>query len=189
MHVEEQNRWEKPDHWHIGVIGGSGLYEGATLDDAQQIPVASAFGEPSGPVTTGSLEGVRMTFIARHGEGHRLGPGQVNYRANIDVLKRFMLVFGSISSAFDFVTFALLLVVFRSSVEVFRTGWFVESLLTEVAIALVLRTRRPMHESRAGRWLVISSVPRHTIRLPGRSTVVTFTATTDASAGWSFRTR
>ena len=74
--------------WHIGVIGGSGLYEGATLDDAEQIPVASAFGEPSGPVTTGSLEGVRMTFIARHGEGHRLGPGQVNYRANIDVLKR-----------------------------------------------------------------------------------------------------
>jgi 5'-methylthioadenosine phosphorylase len=74
--------------WHIGVIGGSGLYEGAELDDTQQISVASAFGEPSGPVTTGSLEGVRVTFIARHGEGHRLAPGQVNYRANIDVLKR-----------------------------------------------------------------------------------------------------
>lgn len=74
--------------WHIGVIGGSGLYEGATLDDAQQIPIASAFGEPSGPVTTGTLEGVRFTFIARHGEGHRLSPSQVNYRANIDVLKR-----------------------------------------------------------------------------------------------------
>ena len=74
--------------WHIGVIGGSGLYEGAPLDDAQQIPVASAFGEPSGPVTTGFLEGVRFTFLARHGEGHRLAPGQVNYRANIDVLKR-----------------------------------------------------------------------------------------------------
>jgi len=74
--------------WHIGVIGGSGLYVGAPLDDAQEIPVASAFGAPSGPVTTGSLEGVRFTFIARHGEGHRLAPGQVNYRANIDVLKR-----------------------------------------------------------------------------------------------------
>jgi 5'-methylthioadenosine phosphorylase len=74
--------------WHLGVIGGSGLYRGAELDDAQQIPVASAFGEPSGPVTMGSLEGVRVTFMARHGEEHRLAPGQVNYRANIDVLKR-----------------------------------------------------------------------------------------------------
>jgi 5'-methylthioadenosine phosphorylase len=74
--------------WHIGVIGGSGLYEAAALDDVQQVAVASAFGEPSGPVTMGSLEGVRFTFIARHGEGHRLPPNQVNYRANIDVLKR-----------------------------------------------------------------------------------------------------
>jgi 5'-methylthioadenosine phosphorylase len=74
--------------WHIGVIGGSGLYEMTGLDEAQQIPVASSFGEPSGPVTMGRLEGVRFTFIARHGEGHRLSPSQVNYRANIDVLKR-----------------------------------------------------------------------------------------------------
>ncbi|HEU4649862.1 MAG TPA: S-methyl-5'-thioadenosine phosphorylase [Croceibacterium sp.] len=74
--------------WHIGVIGGSGLYQGAELADMQQIPVASAFGEPSGPVTMGTLEGVRVTFLARHGEGHRLAPGQINYRANIDVLKR-----------------------------------------------------------------------------------------------------
>jgi len=74
--------------WHIGVIGGSGLHEGAGLEDAQQIPVASAFGEPSGPVTMGYLEGVRCTFLARHGAGHRLSPSHVNYRANIDVLKR-----------------------------------------------------------------------------------------------------
>jgi 5'-methylthioadenosine phosphorylase len=74
--------------WHIGVIGGSGLYQMPGLDEAQQIPVASAFGEPSGPVTMGRLEGVRFTFIARHGEGHRLSPSHVNYRANIDVLKR-----------------------------------------------------------------------------------------------------
>src|SRR5690606_27375462 len=45
-------------------------------------------GEPSGPVTMGRLEGVRFTFIARHGEGHRQSPSHVNYRANIDVLKR-----------------------------------------------------------------------------------------------------
>ncbi|HYD25480.1 MAG TPA: S-methyl-5'-thioadenosine phosphorylase [Croceibacterium sp.] len=76
------------DGWHIGVIGGSGLYEAGALDEEQQIPVASGFGEPSGPVTMGTLEGVRFTFIARHGAGHRLSPSEVNYRANIDVLKR-----------------------------------------------------------------------------------------------------
>lgn len=74
--------------WHIGVIGGSGLYGGPGLDEEQQIPVASAFGEPSGPVTMGTLAGVRFTFIARHGDGHRLSASHVNYRANIDVLKR-----------------------------------------------------------------------------------------------------
>jgi 5'-methylthioadenosine phosphorylase len=74
--------------WHIGVIGGSGLYDPGVLDDAQDIPVASAFGEPSGPVTTGWIGNVRFTFIARHGAGHGLSPGHVNYRANIDVLKR-----------------------------------------------------------------------------------------------------
>lgn len=74
--------------WHIGVIGGSGLAEGIGLDEAQEIAVASPFGEPSGPVTTGRLGAVRFTFLARHGAGHRLPPSAVNYRANIDVLKR-----------------------------------------------------------------------------------------------------
>ncbi len=74
--------------WHIGVIGGSGLYEPGALEDAQEIAISSAFGEPSGPVTTGRIGGVRFTFIARHGDGHTLSPSHVNYRANVDVLKR-----------------------------------------------------------------------------------------------------
>lgn len=61
---------------------------GVALDDAQEIEVASPFGAPSGPVTTGTLDGRRFTFIARHGKGHRIPPSEVNYRANIDVLKR-----------------------------------------------------------------------------------------------------
>lgn len=81
-------RAEKPDTWHIGVIGGSGLAGGIALEDAQEIDVASPFGTPSGPVTTGTLGGIRMTFLARHGRGHRIPPAEVNYRANIDVLKR-----------------------------------------------------------------------------------------------------
>ena len=74
--------------WHIGVIGGSGLAAGLALDAAQVIEVASPFGLPSAAVTTGTLAGVRCTFLPRHGEGHSIPPLQVNYRANIDVLKR-----------------------------------------------------------------------------------------------------
>lgn len=81
-------RAEKSSYWHIGVIGGSGLAAGIDLEDAQEIAVSSPFGEPSGPVITGRLNGVRFTFLARHGAGHRIPPSQVNYRANIDVLKR-----------------------------------------------------------------------------------------------------
>ena len=58
------------------------------MDEAQEIAVSSPFGEPSGPVTTGRIGGVRFTFLARHGVGHRIPPADVNYRANIDVLKR-----------------------------------------------------------------------------------------------------
>ncbi len=77
--------------WHIGVIGGSGLYELDELDgleEAQQIAVGSAFGEPSSRVTLGRIGQVRFSFIARHGEGHKYSPSHVNYRANIDALKR-----------------------------------------------------------------------------------------------------
>ena len=81
-------RTDKSRGWHIGIIGGSGLAAGIELEDAQEIPVSSPFGEPSGPVTTGRIGAVRFTFIARHGAGHRIPPGAVNYRANIDVLKR-----------------------------------------------------------------------------------------------------
>ncbi|MBH0112532.1 S-methyl-5'-thioadenosine phosphorylase [Novosphingobium sp. YJ-S2-02] len=81
-------RAEKSTSWHIGVIGGSGLAAGIELEDAQEIAVASPFGEPSGPVVTGRIGEVRMTFLARHGKGHAIPPSRVNYRANIDVLKR-----------------------------------------------------------------------------------------------------
>lgn len=74
--------------WHIGVIGGSGLAAGVGLEQAQEIAVESPFGEPSAAVTTGRLDGVRVTFLPRHGAGHAIPPSAVNYRANIDVLKR-----------------------------------------------------------------------------------------------------
>jgi len=75
-------------HWHIGVIGGSGLAEGIGLEDAHEIAISSPFGEPSGPVVQGTLAGQHFTFLARHGAGHVIPPSAINFRANIDVLKR-----------------------------------------------------------------------------------------------------
>lgn len=74
--------------WHIGVIGGSGLAAGIGLERAQEIEVSSPFGLPSGPVTMGWLGDVRFSFLPRHGPGHRIPPTDVNFRANIDALKR-----------------------------------------------------------------------------------------------------
>jgi Mg2+-importing ATPase len=68
-----------------------------------------------------------------------------------------MLQFGVLSSLFDFMTFAVLLRIFASPPALFRTGWFVESLLTELLIALVVRTRRPFLSSRPGKVLLIST--------------------------------
>ena len=78
-------------------------------------------------------------------------------RWNMRFLGRFMVEFGCLSSLFDFLTFGLLLFVFAATPELFRTGWFVESLLTELVIALVVRTRRPFWRSRPGNVLLWSS--------------------------------
>lgn len=74
--------------WVLGVIGGSGLYEIEGLTDRQTIKIDSPWGAPSDALVTGRLDGVRLVFLPRHGVGHRIPPGSVNARANIDVLKR-----------------------------------------------------------------------------------------------------
>jgi Mg2+-importing ATPase len=79
-------------------------------------------------------------------------------RWDIGFIGRFMLVFGLVSSAFDVVTFGVLRRGFAATPEMFRTGWFVESLVTELAIALVVRTRRPFYRSRPGSVLLWSTV-------------------------------
>jgi Mg2+-importing ATPase len=79
-------------------------------------------------------------------------------RWDMRFIGRFMLQFGLVSSAFDVLTFVVLLVVFTAGVETFRTAWFVESLLTELLVALVVRTRRPFYASRPGRLLLASTL-------------------------------
>lgn len=74
--------------WVLGVIGGSGLYEIEGLTDRETVAIDSPWGAPSDALVTGRLDGVRLVFLPRHGVGHRIPPGSVNARANIDVLKR-----------------------------------------------------------------------------------------------------
>ncbi|MFC1590240.1 S-methyl-5'-thioadenosine phosphorylase [Candidatus Omnitrophota bacterium] len=71
----------------IGVIGGSGLYQIGGIEGVKSVSVRTPFGEPSGEFMTGTLEGVEVVFLPRHGRGHRLLPGEVNYRANIYGMK------------------------------------------------------------------------------------------------------
>ncbi len=96
-----ESRWDLPDHAvlygdmsgieanaALGVIGGSGLYEIEGLENRQWVKVESPFGEPSDELLIGELGNRKLVFLPRHGRSHRLSPSAINYRANIDALKR-----------------------------------------------------------------------------------------------------
>jgi 5'-methylthioadenosine phosphorylase len=72
----------------IGIIGGSGVYDIAGLENKRWEKVESPFGEPSDELLFGELNGVKLAFLPRHGRGHKIPPSEINFRANIDVLKR-----------------------------------------------------------------------------------------------------
>lgn len=72
----------------LGIIGGSGIYDIEGLSQLQWETVKSPFGDPSDQLLFGELDGQKLIFLPRHGRGHTLSPGAINYRANIDVLKR-----------------------------------------------------------------------------------------------------
>ena len=72
----------------LGVIGGSGIYELPGLGNVREQRIASPWGEPSGPLRIGEIAGLPVVFLSRHDQGHRLSPSDINYRANIDALKR-----------------------------------------------------------------------------------------------------
>jgi len=72
----------------LGIIGGSGLYEIDGLESVRWARIDSPFGEASDELLFGVLDGIQLVFLPRHGRGHRYSPSSINYRANIDVLKR-----------------------------------------------------------------------------------------------------
>lgn len=79
-------------------------------------------------------------------------------RWDIKFIRDFMLAFGAISSSFDFLTFGALLFLLHADAAQFRTGWFLESVVTELLIVPVIRTRRPFYQSRMGKPLLLSTV-------------------------------
>src|ERR1700686_2396293 len=72
----------------LGIIGGSGIYDLPGLQNVREQRIASPWGEPSGALRIGDIAGLPVVFLWRHDKGHRLSPSDINYRANIDVLKR-----------------------------------------------------------------------------------------------------
>ncbi len=89
-------------HALIGVIGGSGLYHMEALQGAQELVLETPYGKPSDAVVTGTVHGVPVAFLARHGRGHRLIPSEVPYRANIHAMRqlgvRYLLSFSAVGS-------------------------------------------------------------------------------------------
>jgi len=72
---------------HVGIIGGSGVYDPGIVEDPVEVRVYTPYGEPSDFITVGRVEGVPVAFLPRHGRGHRIPPHRINYRANIWALK------------------------------------------------------------------------------------------------------
>jgi 5'-methylthioadenosine phosphorylase len=72
----------------LGIIGGSGIYDLPGMEKVRQRRIKTPWGEPSAPVRIGEISGLPVVFLPRHDKGHRLSPSDINYRANIDALKR-----------------------------------------------------------------------------------------------------
>ena len=155
---------------HDGIVEGRGTFantlkylyttESANFGNMVSMAIAGAF-LPFLPLLAGQvllnnfLSDVPAMAIA----GDSVDPEMVQkpLRWNIGILRRFMITFGLVSSVFDGLTFLLLLFVVRAPPAEFRTAWFIESLLTEVVVALVVRTRRVFWRSRPGTMLLLLS--------------------------------
>ncbi|RKQ69047.1 5'-methylthioadenosine phosphorylase [Litorimonas taeanensis] len=74
--------------WVLGIIGGSGLYDIDGLDNPQWVDIETPWGSPSDSILFAELDGIKLRFLPRHGRGHALSPSDLNYRANIDAMKR-----------------------------------------------------------------------------------------------------
>jgi 5'-methylthioadenosine phosphorylase len=87
MHTRKEPMMDVSRQPHLAVIGGTGVYDIESLVDVEEIDLQTPYGSPSDRILVGTLAGLRVAFLARHGHGHRLLPSEVPYRANIWALK------------------------------------------------------------------------------------------------------
>jgi Mg2+-importing ATPase len=111
---------------------------------------------PKQVLLTNLLTDLPETTIARDNVDSEMV--EMPRRWNMAFIRRFMLVFGLISSVFDYVTFGILVFILGTSEAQFQTGWFVESVISAAIIVLVIRTRRPFLRSRPGKYLLMATL-------------------------------
>jgi Mg2+-importing ATPase len=103
-------------------------------------------------------------------------------RWNIKFIRRFMITFGALSSVFDYMTFGVLLLMLHATTEQFRTGWFMESVISASMIVLVIRSRKPIWKNKPGKYLLLATlvIAGITVILPytGLGTLFGFTPLT-----------
>ena len=150
----------------IGIIGGSGVYEIDGLEGARWQRVASPFGEPSSELLRGTLGGVELVFLPRHGRGHPIPPSEIDYRANVDALKRTgvtdvvsLSACGSLREDLPPGSFVLV------DQFVDRTFARVKSFFTTGLVGWPLTYPVPEAATVIAVWLPISTVPRHCVGL------------------------
>ncbi len=90
--LKPESRNNRSESWSemgkLGIIGGSGIYALDQLEEVSTFTVVTPFGEPSGPILEGRLGKTDILFLPRHGDGHRLSPSDLPYRANVHALKQ-----------------------------------------------------------------------------------------------------
>jgi 5'-methylthioadenosine phosphorylase len=148
----------------LGVIGGSGLYEIEGLSNTSWRHVESPFGRPSDDILVGELGGLQLVFLPRHGRGHVLAPSEINYRANIDVLKRVgvtdivaISAVGSLSEQLSPGTFVII-DQFIDRTFLRQKSFFGSGCVAHVSMANPVCSRLGNHLEEAGKALKLSTV-------------------------------
>ena len=152
----------------IGIIGGSGLYGLSGLTDTEWLDVASPFGRPSDQLLVGRLGALKVVFLPRHGRGHPIPPDAINYRANIDALKRLgvtdlisLSAVGSLAEALEPGTFVMVDQFIDRTVKR-ESSFFGPGCVAHVSMAHPTCARLAGHLLEAARGLSIRAVPAGT---------------------------
>src|SRR3954467_11413831 len=139
----------------LGIVGGSGIYDLPGLEKVRQKKIKSPWGEPSAALRGGEIAGTPLVFLSRHDKGHRLSLSDINYRANIDVLKRAgvtdlvsLSACGSFKENLPPVTFVLV-VQFVDRTHKRESSFFGKGLVAHVSMAHPVSPRLRIHLANA----------------------------------------